>query len=93
MLERPKLIQVGETDWLLLDVYAEPTYLIHYGAAVHQVTHETLMRYRVDRFNVCRQDRWPIGFYETLAEAEAAAVVEVLKPPPVPRGTVRYPGG
>jgi hypothetical protein len=79
MLERPKTIHVGVDDWLVLDVIAEPRFLIHYGPAVHKVTGETLMRYRVDHFVLERAKRWPLGFYDTLAEATDAAVGELTR--------------
>jgi len=80
MLDAPKLIHVGVDDWLVLSRAAEPKYLIHYGPAVHKVTGETLMRYRVDHFVLERQKRWPLGFYETLEDATDAAVGERTRP-------------
>lgn len=93
MLDAPKSIHVGVDDWLVLDIHADPRFLIHYGPAVHKGTGETLMRYRVDHWVLERSRRWALGFYETLCEATDAAVAEILKPSPTVPGTGQYPGG
>lgn len=80
MLDAPKVIHVGVDDWLVLDTTAEPRYLIHYGPAVHRVTGETLMRYRVDHWTLERKRRWQLGYYETLSEARDAAIDELTRP-------------
>jgi len=60
---------VGESDWLVLDDAIQPRFLIHHGPAVNKLTGETLMMYRVDHWVLKRADRWPLGYYETLATA------------------------
>lgn len=64
----------------MLDDAIQPRFLIHYGPAVHKLTHETLMMYRVDHWVLKRVDRWPLGYYETLATAQAAAESELGVP-------------
>lgn len=64
---------MGENDWLVLDDAIQPCFLIHHGPAVNKLTRETLMMYRVDHWVLKRADRWPLGYYETLAEAQLAA--------------------
>jgi hypothetical protein len=68
-----KTIRVGENDWLVLDDAIEPRFLIHHGPAVNSATRETLMMYRVDHWVLKRSDRWQLGYYETLADAQLAA--------------------
>ncbi|MFJ8896819.1 hypothetical protein ACIRCZ_19710 [Leifsonia sp. NPDC102414] len=58
---------------MALDDAVRPRFLIHHGPAVNAVTHETLMMYRVDHWVLKRSDRWPLGYYETLAQAQLAA--------------------
>lgn len=79
MLDGPEVIRVGVADWLVVDAAVRPRYLIHYGPAVHKVTGETLMRYRVDHWVLEREKRWQVGFFETLREAEEATVGELTR--------------
>jgi len=75
-----RTIRVGESDWLVLDDAIQPRFLIHHGPAVNKITRETLMMYRVDHWVLKRADRWPLGYYESLAEAQAAAEGELGTP-------------
>jgi hypothetical protein len=70
-------IHVGVTDWLVIDDGANPRFLIHYGPAVYEATRETLMMYRVDHWVLERERRWPLGYYETLAEATEACEASI----------------
>ena len=72
-IEFVKTIRVGESDWLVLDDAIQPRFLIHHGPTVNKITRETLMMYRVDHWVLKRSDRWPLGYYETLADAQLAA--------------------
>ena len=71
---------MGESDWLVLDDAIQPRFLIHHGPAVNKITRETLMMYRVDQWVLNRAVRWPLGFYESLSEAQAAAEGELGTP-------------
>lgn len=91
-----RTIQVGESDWLVLDDAIRPRFLIHHGPAVNAITHETLMMYRVDHWVLKRADRWLLGYYETLAEAQGAAegelgVPKFLAPVTDPQGQIVTP--
>lgn len=87
---------MGESDWLVLDDAIRPRFLIHHGPAVNAITHETLMMYRVDHWVLKRADRWLLGYYETLAEAQGAAegelgVPKFLAPVTDPQGQIVTP--
>ena len=53
-----RVLRVGVDDWLVVDAALNVRYLIHYGPAVNQVTHETLIMYQVINWVLERQDRW-----------------------------------
>lgn len=91
-LDRARLLQLGEAVWLLIDEYGNPRFVMRYGPAVNRVTGETHMRYRVDHHTVRVKDRWPLGFYDTIFEAEAAMRADLNKPTEQ-HGTGQYPGG
>lgn len=87
---------MGESDWLVLDDAIQPRFLIHHGPAVNKITRETLMMYRVDHWVLKRADRWPLGYYETLAQAQRAAegelgVPKFLSPVTGPDGQIVTP--
>ena len=95
-MDSVRTIRVGESDWLVLDDAIQPRFLIHHGPAVNKLTHETLMMYRVDHWVLKRADRWPLGYYETLAEAQLAAegelgVPKFLVPVTDPQGQIVTP--
>lgn len=80
----------------MLDDAIQPRFLIHHGPALNTRTHETLMMYRVDHWVLKRSDRWPLGYYETLSEAQSAAETELgvpkfLAPVTDPRGQIVTP--
>jgi len=64
-----RTIQVALQQWLVIDDVVTPRCLISVVSAVHTVTGETLVRYRVDRWVLQRERRWPLGYYELLQEA------------------------
>ncbi len=65
-----RVLQAGERVWLVVaDTGTRIHFVIEYGPAVRQRTHETLMMYRVDHFTVKRPERWPLGFYDELQKA------------------------
>jgi hypothetical protein len=92
-----KVLQAGEKVWLVLA--EEPLrirFVIEYAPAVHQVTGETLMMYRVDHWVLKRADRWPLGFYKLLQQAIDAAARDLgmptfLTPVTAPDGTIVTP--
>ena len=47
MFEHVRMLRVGVDDWLVVDAAFNVRYLIHYGPAVNQVTHDTVMMYQV----------------------------------------------
>ncbi|SDL92969.1 hypothetical protein [Microbacterium azadirachtae] len=95
--ESVRVLQAGERVWLVLEERPlRIRFVIEYGPAVNQRTHETLMMYRVDHFTVKRYDRWPLGFYEELRKAtdacaRALGVPSLLTPERAPDGSVVTP--
>jgi len=89
-----RMLQAGERVWLVLEERPlRSRFVIEYGPAVNQRTGETLMMDRVDHFTVKRSDRWPLGFYEELRQAEAACSRELgmpsfLAPERAPDGSI-----
>lgn len=76
-----KVLRVGEKVWLVVDdVASRIHFVIEYGPAVNKLTRETLMMYRVDHWVLKRTDRWPLGYYETIAEAQNAVEGELGVP-------------
>lgn len=92
-----KVLRAGEKVRLVVDdVASRIHFVIEYGPAVNKLTRETLMMYRVDHWVLKRSDRWPLGYYETLAEAQSAAedelgVPKFLVPVTDPRGQIVTP--
>ncbi len=53
-----RVLHAGELVWLVVDDGARRIrFVIEYGPAVNQRTHETLMMYRVDHWTLRRRDR------------------------------------
>jgi hypothetical protein len=63
------VVRVSENCWLTLSESIEPAYMIIYGPAVHRSTGETHLIYKIVRHNLRKDDRWTVGWAETLAEA------------------------
>ncbi|MEY9853543.1 hypothetical protein ABH923_003221 [Leifsonia sp. EB41] len=89
-----RVLQAGERVWLVVaDAGTRIHFVIEYGPAVHQRTHETLMMYRVDHFTIKRDERWPLGFYDELQQAIDACALSLgmpnfLTPVTAPDGAV-----
>lgn len=64
-----RVIQVARRSWLVIDDAFRPRFLIVYAAAVHQVTHETHILYRVDLWALDRRNRTPQRWVDTYVEA------------------------
>ncbi|RDV44011.1 hypothetical protein DOE76_14855 [Leifsonia sp. ku-ls] len=76
-----RVLRAGEKVWLVVDdVASRIHFVIEYGPAVNQRTHETLMKYRVDHWTLRRSDRWPLGFYDELRAATMACELAVEQP-------------
>jgi len=76
-----RVLQAGERVWLVIaDSGTRIHFVIEYGPAVHQRTHETLMMYRVDHFTIKRAERWPLGFYDELRQALDACALSLGMP-------------
>lgn len=92
-----KVLQAGENDWLVVaDAGTRIHFVIEYGPAVHQRTHETFMMYRVDHFTIKRSERWPLGFYDALQSALDACALSLgmpnfLTPVTAPDGSIVSP--
>lgn len=92
-----RVLQAGERVWLVVaDTGTRIHFVIEYGPAVHQRTHETLMMYRVDHFTVKRAERWPLGFYDELQHAIDACALSLgmpnfLTPVTSPDGSIVSP--
>lgn len=77
-----RTIWVETTNWLVLEG-SKPRFVIHYGAAVHRETGETLMMYRLDAWVLERRRRWTVGWHEHLDDAIADARERIEWPEPV----------
>ena len=92
-----RVLQAGERVWLVVaDTGTRIHFVIEYGPAVHQRTHETLMMYRVDHFTIRRDERWPLGFYDELQQAIDACALSLgmpnfLTPITAPDGSIVSP--
>ena len=92
-----RVLQAGERVWLFIaDTGTRIHFVIEYGPAVHQRTHETLMMYRVDHFAIRRSERWPLGYYGELQEAVDACALSLgmpnfLTPITAPDGSIVSP--
>lgn len=76
-----RVLQAGEGVWLVVtDKGTRICFVIEYGPAVHQRTHETLMMYRVDHFTIKRKERWSLGFYDQLRGAVDACALSLGTP-------------
>lgn len=76
-----RVLQAGERVWLVIaDTGTRIHFVIEYGPAVHQRTHETLMMYRVDHFTIKRGERWPLGYYDELQQAVDACALSMGMP-------------
>ena len=75
-----KTIQVALQQWLVVDDVVKPRFLISVVPAVHKVTGETMMRYRVDHWVLQRERRWPLGYYELLQDAIDACAAKLGMP-------------
>ncbi|MBB2969246.1 MULTISPECIES: hypothetical protein [Leifsonia] len=92
-----RVLQAGERVWLVVaDAGTRIHFVIEYGPAVHQRTHETLMMYRVDHFTIKRAERWPLGYYDELQHAIDACALSLgmpnfLAPITAPDGSIVSP--
>lgn len=92
-----RILQAGERVWLVVaDAGTRIHFVIEYGPAVHERTHETLMMYRVDHFTIKRAERWPLGYYEELGQAVDACAFSLgmpnfLTPVTSPDGSIVTP--
>lgn len=89
-----RVLRAGEKVWLVIDDAAiRIHFVIEYGPAVNQRTHETLMKYRVDHWVLKRSDRWPLGFYDELRSATRACELAIeeqafISPATAPDGSI-----
>lgn len=74
------VIHVATKSWLVIDNGYRPRYVIAYVPAVHQVTHETHMLYRVSRHHLDREHRRPVAWVDTYLEAVEWCRVELETP-------------
>lgn len=92
-----RVLQAGERVWLVLnDAANRIVYQIEYGPAVNHGTGETLMMYRVDHWVLQRDRRWPLGFYDELAQATKACELSLgmpsfVSPVTAPDGSIVTP--
>jgi hypothetical protein len=76
-----KVLQAGERVWFVLDDHATRIhFVIEYGPAVNQLTHETHIKYRVDHWVLRRDQRWPLGYYDELRQAKDACALALGMP-------------
>ena len=69
---------------------------IEYRLAVNQITHESVMMYRIDHWTLRREDRWPLGFYDELQQAldaceMALGMPSFVAPVTAPDGSIVTP--
>lgn len=62
-------IQVETHAWLIVNEARQPRFLIRYMPAVNQSTHETIMMYRVQRWQLDPSTRETVGWHDTYADA------------------------
>lgn len=78
---KARIIQVERYAWLaVVDGPLTPRYLIRYGPAVHQTTHETHMLYQVLWWTLDKADRATVAWYDTYLEAETYVREEIERP-------------
>jgi hypothetical protein len=75
-----RIIQVATRSWLVLGEAFQPRFLVAYGPAVHRVTGETHMMYRVDQHAMDRAHRRSLAWLETFADAEAWCRQQLTSP-------------
>jgi len=76
-----RVLQAGEHVWsVVADTGTRIHFVIEYGPAVHQRTHETLMMYWVDHFTIKRSERWRLGYYGELHAAVDACALSLGMP-------------
>ncbi len=92
-----RVLRAGEKVWLVVDDVASSIhFVIEYGPAVNQITHETLMKYRVDHWTLKRSERWPLGYYDELRAATQACELAIqerafISPATAPDGSIVTP--